>query len=274
MSRPLVIIVGGWLALAAARAAGPADLPAELFAEGRWQDCLRECRRATVEAPEQAAPQVLAAVAGLRLGHRDSKTLQHLAALAGNTTTLSADLRAFAAFELGRVRWQQGDATNAFGWTHGAFRQAEQPELFARAGCLLAEILRRFPGLGKGEAALFQTLETCRPLWTPEVVRDALGPPPGGAFAAEARPVQWIVALYRAGIRPALGNRCSLTPSCSEYFLLAGKKHGLLAFPIVADRLVREPGVVQAAEHPVHRDERLLYADPLADHDVWLKKQK
>ncbi|TAN36755.1 MAG: membrane protein insertion efficiency factor YidD [Verrucomicrobia bacterium] len=268
MTRSLVILLFSWLVMSLARAATPADLPAELFTEGRWQDCLRECRRAVVEAPAEIAPQVLAAVAQLRLGQRDSKTLKNLATLANNTNALSADLRALAAFELGRVRWRQGDATNAFIWARSAFRQAEQPELFTRSGYLLSEILRRFPSLGKDDGALFQTLETCRPLWTPEVQRDVLGPSP----PSDSLTVRWIVTLYRNGVRPALGNRCSLTPSCSEYFLRAGQQHGLLAFPIVADRLVREPGVVQAAECPVHVGEQLRYADPLEQHDFWIKK--
>jgi len=84
--------------------------------------------------------------------------------------------------------------------------------------------------------------------------------------------VHWIVVIYRAAIRPAIGARCSLTPSCSEYFLQAGQAHSLLAFPIVADRLVREPGVTQAAEHPVSIGENVRYADPLNQHDFWMKK--
>ena len=270
MNRCLIILSGWWWLAVVVQAAVPADLAADLFAEGRWLDCVRECHRAEWAAPADGAPQVLAAMAELRLGRRDAATLGQLAALAAATNALPAELRALAAFELGRVRWQQGDTTNAYAWCRAAFRGAGQPELFARSGCLLAEIMRQVPDLGQDDPALLQTLETCRPLWTPMVVREALGAPPNGAFAAEAKPVQWIVAVYRANVRPALGSRCSLTPSCSEYFLQAGNKHGLWAFPIEADRLVREPSVVQAAEHPVVEGGQVRFADPLEQHDYWL----
>ena len=248
------------------RAGSTRDLPVELFAEGCWQDCIRECRRAETVAPADPAPRILAAIAAVRLGQNTVAALAQLERAIGSATN---DWAALAAFEAGRARWRRGEATNAFVLTRTAFRLAAQSELFARSGCLLSEILRQFPRLGKDDPAVFQTLETCRPLWTPEVVRDALGP----QAAADSVAVRWIVALYRAQIRPALGSRCSLTPSCSEYFLQAGKQHGLLAFPMVADRLVREPGEVQAEEHPVADGEHLRYADPLEAHDGGLKSK-
>ena len=273
MNRCWIIGLGGWLLAVAVQAAGPAELAAELFAEGRWQECTRECQRAELVEPASTASQVLEAVAQLRLGRRDAATLGKLAALAAaSTTALATDLRALAAFELGRVNWQQGDLTNAYRRCRAAFQGAVSPELFARSSRLLAELLRSEPGLGKEDPVLVQTVETCRPLWTPEVVGEVLGTPAQGAFAVEAKPVQWIVTLYRANIRPALGARCSLTPSCSEYFLQAGKKHGVLAFPMAADRLVREPSVVQAAEQPVPTGDAVRYADPVAQHDFWMKK--
>ncbi|MCX7010611.1 MAG: membrane protein insertion efficiency factor YidD [Kiritimatiellaeota bacterium] len=240
------------------------ELAADLFAEGRWLACIRECERASLLTPAQLAPRVLGAIARLRLGEKTSEAITQLEQVTGTATN---ELAALSAFETGRARWRQGDATNAYLQVRTAFRMAGQPELFALSGCLLAEILRQFPSLGKDDAALFQTLETCRPLWTTEIVRDALGL----TYAGDSVTVRWIVALYRSGIRPAIGSRCSLTPSCSEYFLQAGKAHGLLAFPIVADRLVREPGVVQDAEHPVQVGEHIRYADPLAEHDYWLR---
>ena len=255
----VVLPLAGW-----AEADRPAELAADLFAEGRGQECIRECARAQLDTPEQPSSRVLGAIARLRWDGKRSVAITQLEQAAG---TVTHELAALAAFEAGRARWQQGEATNAFRLVRAAFKVAEQPELFARSGCLLAEISRRFPSLGKDDMALFQTLETCRPLWTPEVVRDALGPPP----AKDSMTVRWIVAIYRAQISPAIGSRCSLTPSCSEYFLQAGRAHSLLAFPIVADRLVREPGVVHAAEHPVSIGENVRYADPLNQHDFWMK---
>ncbi len=269
--RNLFLSLLGVLALARQAPAGApaADLAADLFAEGRWPACIRECARACLAEPEQPAPRVLGAIARLRAGGRTAAALVQLEQVAVAGTN---GLAALAAFEAGRARWRQGDATNAFIQARIAVRLGGQPELFARSSCLLSEILRKFPGLGKEDDALVQTLETCRPLWTSALAREVLAPAAVPTEAASAfPPVRWIVALYRANIRPAIGSRCSLTPSCSEYFLQAGREHTLLAFPLVADRLVREPGVVQAAEHPVLGPETIRYADPLADHDFWLR---
>jgi putative component of membrane protein insertase Oxa1/YidC/SpoIIIJ protein YidD len=72
-------------------------------------------------------------------------------------------------------------------------------------------------------------------------------------------------------IRPVIGNRCSLDPHCSEYFRQASLAHGLLGFPILADRFIREPSVVQAAT-PIPVQEGVRYEDSLSDHDEWMKK--
>ncbi len=79
--------------------------------------------------------------------------------------------------------------------------------------------------------------------------------------------VRVVVEFYREWIRPAIGSRCSLSPSCSEYFLTAGRRHGWWAFPMMADRLVREPGLVSSAPDPSQR-----VSDPVDDHDRWFAR--
>ncbi len=80
-------------------------------------------------------------------------------------------------------------------------------------------------------------------------------------------PVRGMVAFYRSVIAPALGTRCVLQPSCSAYSLQAARERGWLSIPMTADRLIREPSVVNAKEHPVgRRNGRTHYADPLSDH--------
>ncbi|MFH0920537.1 MAG: membrane protein insertion efficiency factor YidD [Fibrobacterota bacterium] len=86
-----------------------------------------------------------------------------------------------------------------------------------------------------------------------------------------SKPGEWIVFSYRGLIRPAIGSRCSLTPGCSEYFLQASRKHGLLAIPMAADRLIREPSVVLNHEHEVIVGHDIRIADPLSDHDQWIE---
>ena len=91
---------------------------------------------------------------------------------------------------------------------------------------------------------------------------------------AVAFPSQMFIGFYRSQISPAIGARCDLEPSCSEYFVQAVRRHGALGVPIIADRFFREPSVFAAAEKPVVMpDGRIRYADPLCDHDFWFEKR-
>lgn len=91
--------------------------------------------------------------------------------------------------------------------------------------------------------------------------------PPGGVGGWTARRV---VGFYRLFIGPAIGQRCVLEPSCSRYFLLASRKHGLLGIPMTADRFVREPKA-SAPDRPWIRNEagEWRHPDPVEDHDFW-----
>lgn len=82
-----------------------------------------------------------------------------------------------------------------------------------------------------------------------------------------ALPIKGLVTFYRSTVAPALGSRCVLHPSCSAYSLQAAQERGWIGIPMTADRLIREPSVVHAREHPVTiPDGRILYADPVAHH--------
>ena len=90
------------------------------------------------------------------------------------------------------------------------------------------------------------------------------------ARSVAAWPARAFIAFYRTQISPAIGSRCSLEPSCSEYFLQASKKHGLLGIPLIGDRFIREPNVTQAAEVLFERpDGSIRIADPVVNHDYW-----
>ena len=56
-------------------------------------------------------------------------------------------------------------------------------------------------------------------------------------------PARQAVAFYQRQIAPAIGDRCSLWPSCSAYAMEACAAHGALGLAIYADRAVREPDV-------------------------------
>ena len=88
------------------------------------------------------------------------------------------------------------------------------------------------------------------------------------------RPAEGMIALYRTQISPAIGDRCSLYPSCSEYCMQAMRRHGLLGLAMYADRAVREPDVVRKQQDPVIINGKRKYRDPLEDHDWWMEQEK
>lgn len=260
---PGILFFWAWVASAAT-----GELATDLFAEGDWVGCRRECERQLAETPRNETAQLLGAVCWLRLTNHSASTLSAIDSLSRLATNV--DVRAMAAYELGRCCWMEGDPTNAFAFLRQSFVGTTSQPLFLRAGCSLDLLVRDFPTLGKDDPVFFQSLDTSRVLWTPEVVRECL-PVHGQSEGLLSKPGQWVVAFYREMIRPAIGGRCSLDPSCSEYFKQASEKHGLLALPIQADRFIREPSAVQAAEHPVRVNGSTRYADPLSEHDGWLK---
>ena len=177
-----------------------------------------------------------------------------------------------AAYELGRCCWLKDDSTNSFALFRQAMFETSSQDLFLRAGCSLDLLVRDFKTLGKKDTALFQSLETSRVLWTPDIVKECILEQKSiDGFLS--KPGQWVVAFYRKMIRPAIGSRCSLEPGCSEYFRQASLKHGLLGWPIQADRFIREPSVITAQKNRVDVGDETRFSDPLSDHDGWLGKR-
>ena len=121
-------------------------------------------------------------------------------------------------------------------------------------------------------------MDLCRDAWSDKDWADArdciartgkkAGPRGPGAWLAAG-----VVGFYRLFVGPAIGSRCVLEPSCSQYFLEAGRKHGIAGVPMVADRFVREP-VVSASDRWVRRpDGSWRHPDPVSDHDGWFSKE-
>lgn len=242
---------------------GGGDLAAELCADGQWAAGRREALRALADDPADTRALLLASVATLRLDPSAPEplaTLSHLSAEAG-----APDERAGAAYELGRARWSRGDLPAAWSAYALAFQAAQARDLFLRSGCALFLLRGERGDLGRDDPALLQQLASCRDLWNWEL-RKEVRVAPGSAGGAAV----WLVGLYRAQIRPAIAHRCSLQPSCSEYFLQASRRHGWMGLSLIGDRLVREPDVVASAAQPVRVGELILYRDPLEDHESWI----
>ena len=89
---------------------------------------------------------------------------------------------------------------------------------------------------------------------------------PGAAFARA------VVRFYRGFIASAIGARCVLEPSCSQYFLEASRKHGILGIPMIADRFVREPPESHSDRLIRTKNGQWRHHDPVEDHDWWFGK--
>lgn len=253
-----------WCASASAQSL---ELATELLAEGNFASAYREAARVGVEQPDNEQAMLLEAQSLARQAVSPETRSSAILALSHLVeSSRNSDVRALAAYEAARLHWANGDLPQAW-FNYGiAFRAAGDHELFLRSGCALFLLRQKQADLGSDDPVLREQLATCRDLWTWEL-RDEVRISAGEhASRLTAKPGEWIVSFYRSQIGPAIGHRCSLSPSCSAYFLEASHQHGLLGVPLIADRLVREPGVVAAAENPVEVRGEMRFADPLSDH--------
>lgn len=260
------LAVLAWLG-SRAHAADPEPLVLSLFAEGDWSACRVEGLRAMRQAPDDPWPMLLTAAATLRLNPADARAQAMLEAIALDDAR-SVDLSAMAAYERGRASAAAGHAADAVPWLKQAFLTARDRALFLRAGRLLCR-LDDSNDASVVDPALRDQLRAARPLWAGQrqdnALEDTMRPVVGSA------PGQWIVSFYRSQISPAIASRCALIPSCSEYFRLACIRHGLVGFPMGADRLIREPSVIASGPAPIAVGGELRFPDPVSDHDFWMK---
>lgn len=268
-----------WLVLLTQRvvAAGATELASALFAEGQWAAAGLESRRvlATELTPDQAdCARLLSALSALRLRSAERQAaLQTLEAL-WKSESSEVNLRCRAAYERALV-CTAPDEQLAGEALIFAYSRAEDVKLFWQAGCALYFHFQEYRAWRLEYPGLWQTLQTTSSTWPAEVVQDYRKRTSVQRTSWSRLPARWLVRFYRAQISPAIGSRCELKPSCSAYLLEACQAHGLLGFTLMADRFIREPSVYDAKEKPVVMpDGRIRYADPLADHDFWIKEKQ
>ena len=275
-SRRIPAIIAGILFISAFRAL-PADLPspppppalwATLFQEHAWTEARREALRA---APDDPRAAVIADVCVLRMRTDEwPAALERLKSAARNDRPPAAPT---AALEVGRHELNRLHPTEAWPWFAQTLLTTTNADEFVEAGCALAWIGMHDRSLLEANPSLADQLAAGRSLWTPDRLR-AISPRAGnGSLMSRVSlfPARLTVSIYRSLIRPAIGSRCNLQPSCSAYFMEASRRHGLAGIPMLADRLVREPGVNSRAEQPmVIPSGEIRYADELGDHDFWM----
>jgi putative component of membrane protein insertase Oxa1/YidC/SpoIIIJ protein YidD len=266
----LVFLTGVFLLVSFCRADGP-GLAAELFAEKDWEPCLRECERLLITDPHDDDALLFSSVCKLRLGRDTRRARTDLGGLMTSKADLS--IRTRAAYEKARADWKDGDMKSAFEAFLFAFYRTGDPTLFVKSACSLTRVMDDVPDLSdKQKHSLRMQINSSRDLWYGPLFKECRVDDPAKKTPALAYPARWFTLLYRAQIGPAIGDRCVLEPSCSAYFLEAGRKHGLLAFPMIADRFFREPSEAQDPGNRIVKHGRVRHADPVSDHDGWMGK--
>jgi len=241
-------------------------LAADLFAESNWPACRLECRRQLQVSPASPDARLLKALAEQWMGLDSREALRVLAEDPAVPPTVALTAR----YEWARSMWRAGDWRSAFDGFRQVFDKTEVTGLSVRAGCSLALLLRQHSELAKEYPEVKPQVRTLRALYTRDIIDECRMAPARTSDSWLGLPGRWGIAFYRSQIRPALGDRCSLCPNCSEYSRQAFQKHGVLGLALTADRFFREPSVVASAEHPVDVSGKWCYADPLSDHDWWL----
>ena len=249
--------------------AGTLELATDLFSAGDWHLCQRECRRVLISNPASIDAQVFAAICDLRLERKIETSIETLASAADNENT-SMTMRTLASYECGRALWKRGEIETAHDRLAFTYCNTTEKQLFLRAGCSLFMLMHKNEKLKERVPSLTLQITSSRALYNWKLQQECSIEKSNKK--ALSKPGEWIVGIYRKQIGPAIGMRCSCVPSCSEYFLRACKKHGLLGFPIQADRFFREPSIVQKQKNPVAVGNQIRYADPLKNHDFWLNK--
>lgn len=246
------------------------ELWLQLFEEGDWSGCRRECARILSQTPDNEDVLLFSALSDVRQPARAAAGVAALQKLSEKAEALH--VRNLAAYELGRYMAATDEVEEAWPLLRGVFLSTHDRELFMRTGATMENLVWYHDGVPETDEQMQLQLRSGHPLWAGELQRSCrIEMQPGPSWGS--RPGQWIVSFYRSQISPAIGARCSMLPSCSEYFRLASKKHGLLGVPILADRLVREPGVVNEAKDPVLDDHgHQRYRDPLESHDFWMEE--
>lgn len=258
--------------LIATFACGEMDLAVSLFEEGDWLGCHRESLRVLSEGESPDQAELLNAVSLIRLGRADASVTNTLRSLAADAE--SGEVRAMAAYELARRQWAAGEDEAAFESFKICFGITHNEDLFLRSGCSMWFLAKAHPLLIEGDPATQMQLATASGLWNRFLKAECSRPPDDDRNGSSllSKPGQWVVSFYRDFVRPSIGARCVLEPSCSEYCRQASHEHGLMAFPMIADRLIREPTMVMMQQNPTNVNGSIRYADPISDHDEWFRK--
>jgi len=245
----------------------------QLAQEGDWQNCYTEATRANIADPTNTEIQYYRAISGINTDKNKKLFLSNLHDIYTSTNNpASNNIRNLSAYEYGREQWKAGDDEKAFDALTYSFYNAADPKLFILSGCSLFHFAGDYPKYKKEHPDLYMQINSTRDLWNAKFLnmskiendrKDGIITKAGKGF----------ISFYRTQIGPAIGERCVLQPSCSEYFKQNLQKHSAVAIPMQADRFFREPDESHKSDNIVIINNKIKHADPITDHDFWFKTQ-
>lgn len=250
--------------------AAPIGLATDLFEQNEWELCQRECKRARLAGSQPVERfQLLNTMAGVRLGVEPSVASKQLHFIIEENRDIQVS--AMAAYERGRLEWQMNQPAASLDSFALAFHSTTNKALFLRASCSIFLLFKDAPELKKEHADLVSQITTSRNQWYGALFSECAKP---DTKKDKPNSPSWIIRFYRSQISPAIGDRCVLEPSCSEYFQQAHQLYGLKAYPMIADRFCREPDESHEKRFPVVMPTgQIRYGDPIENHDFWMKKK-
>ena len=251
--------------------AGSIALATGLFEKGEWDLCRRECMRGRTAGEEHAGRlRLLEALCLNRSGAEPGDVIALLQPLVAENTDV--ETKALAAYELGRLHWQLDQPESALESLRLAFGSTADKGLFLHSACAMFQLMNEHKSLKQGREDLISQINTSRDQWYGPLFAETAKPDPA---KNPPKAPNRVVRFYRSQISPAIGDRCVLEPSCSEYFTQAQHKHGpITAMAMTGDRFFREPDVSNKREEPVALpDGKIRYRDPIENHDFWMKKK-
>jgi len=243
----------------------------QLALENNWQSCYIESTRASITDPNNIEIQYYKAISEIKTDKNKNSALNNLYKIYTSTNLPTSNkIRTISAYEYGLEQWKAGDDEKAFTALTYSFYKTADPELFILSGCSLFQFAGDYPKYKKENPDLYMQINSTRDLWNAKYFnrskiethhKDGLVTKAGKGF----------ISFYRTQIGPAIGERCVLKPSCSEYFKQNINKHGLVAVPMQADRFFREPDESHKSDNIVIINDKVKHKDPITDHDFWFK---
>lgn len=249
-------------------------LAAELFNDGLYDEARTEAGRVMLEnagktnSAEYADARLVRALSSYVSG-----TGGEIADIC-NDETAPMSARITAAYVIGTLA--VADSAEAAQVKRDAltfvFTGTDDTSMFWNAGCLLYFMMKEDSEAREKAPLVWKQLETVSSVWPVEIVRACKASLADSGEKKAPWPILAGIAFYRSQISPAIGKRCLLEPSCSEFYLQACRKHGWLGMGIGGDRFFREPSITGDERlEIVMPDDTIRYSDPVSAHDFWLK---